>query len=125
MSSATWTAFTAPFFYRLVYLNNQEFIDEKIQQVTDLLNAQIETGKKLSEEYAGDAIAKARATAMDLSHKVQGYTGGAHKSSEPAKADGASDEKHGIDQSEFPSAPTSEPVHEEKPLDVAQEPIMA
>jgi len=129
---ATVTAFTAP----LIYLNNQEFIDEQIRQASEFANAQLDTGKKLTEQYAGEAAARARATANELSQKVQGYTG-SRKSPSPVSAPKpeleAKEEKDGAFEplndapaapsttldKEFPSAPTEEPVipkPEEEPL---------
>lgn len=94
----TVTAFTAP----LIYLQNQEFIDEQICQAGKLVNAQLANGRHLTEKYAGEAAARARATAGDLSQKVQVYTRGP-----PHAATTQTQEK-----SEFPAAPVHEPVHE-------------
>lgn len=85
----TITAFTAP----LIYLQNKEFIDEQICQGGKLVNAQIANGRQLTEKYAGEAAARARATAGDLSQKVQVYTRGAP-----------------TEKNEFPTAPVHEPV---------------
>jgi len=76
---ATITAFTAP----LIYINNKELIDEQIQRASDIVNAQLESTKKVTGKYAEDAAARARATAADLQTKVQAYTG---KTSPPASS---------------------------------------
>jgi hypothetical protein len=133
MLLATVTAFSAP----LIYLNNQEVIDDKIRQASEFANAQLESGRKVSEKYAGDAIARAQATAADLSQKVQGYASSrkspsptAAKSPEPTiKTEPADSVTHDAYNdlkdvpappttlnNEFPSAPSHEPSHEEDPL---------
>lgn len=92
---ATITAFTAP----LIYLQNQEFIDEQIRQGNELVNAQLANGRQLTEKYAGEAAARARATAGDLSQKVQGYTQNVRGTSPAATT-----------KREFPTAPVHEPA---------------
>ncbi|KAF8537593.1 Reticulon-domain-containing protein [Trichophaea hybrida] len=74
---ATFTAFTAP----LIYINNKELIDEQIQRASDIVNAQVESTKKVTGKYAEDAAARARATAADVQTRLQAYTG---KTSPPA-----------------------------------------
>lgn len=61
------------------------------------MNAQLANGRQLTEKYAGEAAARARSTAVDLSQKVQGYTRG----TSPV----ATTEKR-----EFPTAPVHEPA---------------
>jgi hypothetical protein len=91
----TITAFTAP----LIYLQNQELIDEQIRLGNELVNAQLANGRQLTEKYAGEAAARARATAGDLSQKVQGYTQNVRGTSPAATT-----------KREFPAAPVHEPA---------------
>lgn len=72
---STATAFAAP----LIYINNKELIDEQLRNASDFVNAKFDTTKKLTEKYAEDAAARAKATAADLQSKVHGYT---HKKAE-------------------------------------------
>lgn len=93
--SATVTAFSAP----LIYLQNQVFIDEKIRQGSEFVNSQLTNGRQLTEKFAGEAAARARATAGDLSQKVQGYTQNVRGTSPAATT-----------KREFPTAPVHQPV---------------
>lgn len=111
----TITAFTAP----LIYLNNKEFVDEQLHTVSEIVNTQIESGKKLTEQYAGEATARAKATAVDLSSKVQVYTGGL-KSTLPTATNSA---QHPHTESEFPSAPKNDPNIDN--VDRSAEPLLA
>lgn len=99
------TSFTAP----LIYINNQELIDAQISKASEFLNQQLNTGKQLSEKYAGEAAARAKATASDLTAKVQEYTGRKGSESSPA-----SPLQSRVAEPDFPTAPTDEPIkHEE------------
>jgi len=69
---ATTTAFTAP----LIYLNNKEVIDEQIEHFAEIINAQLDTGKKLTEKYAEDAMTQIKAKTADLQSKAHQYTNG-------------------------------------------------
>jgi len=110
---STITAFTAP----LIYINNQELIDEQIRKASDVVNQQLSSGKKLADKYAGDAINAAKATTADLTQKVQGYTGG-RKTSAPTSPSTASARDvlssaptpPSSNPTKFPDAPTTEPA---------------
>lgn len=95
---ATITAFSAP----LIYLQNQEFIDEQIRQGNEVVNAQLANGRQLTGKYAGEAAARARSTAVDLSQKVQGYTQNVRGTSPTATTT--------TEKREFPVAPAHEPT---------------
>jgi len=94
----TVTAFTAP----LIYLQNKDIIDEQICQANEFANAQLANGRQITEKYANDAAARARATAADLTHKVQEY---ASKKSPAVKSEAVS---HDGPSHEFPDVPRSE-----------------
>jgi len=129
----TVTAFTAP----LIYINNKEAIDEQLQHVSQLVNARVEHSKKLTEQYAGEAAARAKATAAELQSKVQEYTHSGRKSSETKKSatspvetvrstasarDILSDAPDAPkSEREFPTAPTKEP----SVGNLASEPLLA
>ncbi|KAI5797681.1 Reticulon-domain-containing protein [Geopyxis carbonaria] len=116
----TITAFTAP----LLYLNNKEFVDEQLHNVSEIVNAQLDSGKKLTEQYAGEAAARAKATAADLSSKVQGYTGGL-KSTQPTDINSVSEPSQGLaTDSEFPSVPKHD-FSVDKAHDAPIEPLLA
>lgn len=130
MLLATTTAFTAP----LIYLNNQQVIDEQLRRASNLVNEKLKTGRNLTEKYAKDALTAAQATTADLSQKVQGYT--ARKPTSPTKdhkapsAASARDflNKHddGIDH-KFPDAPTGDFNRSKVPEkhDPATDPLLA
>lgn len=101
---ATITAFTAP----LIYLQNQEFIDEKIRQGNELVNEQLNTGRELTVKYAGEAAARARSTAVDLSQKAQGYAQNVRGSSPAATSKPSTTST--ADKKEFPSVPVHDPA---------------
>ncbi|KAH0605877.1 uncharacterized protein H6S33_004334 [Morchella sextelata] len=101
--TATITAFTAP----LIYLQNQEFIDEKIRQGNELVNEQLNTGRELTVKYAGEAAARARSTAVDLSQKAQGYAQNVRGSSPAATSKPSTTSTA---DKEFPSVPVHEPA---------------
>lgn len=102
-SPATITAFTAP----LIYLQNQEFVDEKIRQGNEIVNKQLNTGRELTVKYAGEAAARARSTAVDLSQKAQGYAQNVRGSSPAASKPSTTST---ADEKEFPSVPVHEPA---------------
>lgn len=66
----TMIAFTGPYFY----LNNQEAIDAQINHYSDIANAKLTLARGQTERYAGEAANRARATASQLTEKVQTYT---------------------------------------------------
>ena len=97
---ATVSAFTMP----LIYINNKELIDGQVQHASDLVNAQLESTKKVTGKYAEDAAARARATAADLQSKVQAYTSKASPADTRAEVPSASVPDY---LSNAPNAPTT------------------
>jgi hypothetical protein len=91
----------------LIYLQNQEFIDEKIRQGNELVNEQLNTGRELTVKYAGEAAARARSTAVDLSQKAQGYAQNVRGSSPAATSKPSTTSTA---DKEFPSVPVHEPA---------------
>ncbi|CAZ83119.1 unnamed protein product [Tuber melanosporum] len=97
----TITAFTAP----LIYLQNQEVIDEQIQWANEYANAQLANGRQIAEKYIDDASVRARATASELTQKVQGYAG--KKSPATEKSQASSLPENNSPSHEFPDVPKS------------------
>ncbi|KAI5848932.1 Reticulon-domain-containing protein [Tricharina praecox] len=110
---ATVTAFTAP----LIYINNKELIDEQIQRVSDMVNSQVETTKKLTGKYAEEAAVRAKATAADLQSKVQTYTKSTSKKPEAPSTTSAHEylSKDSEVVHDYPAVPSHEP-HVNEPL---------
>jgi len=117
---ATTTAFTAP----LIYINNQEVIDEQINHLAELVNAQLDSGKKLTEKYAGDAITQIKAKTADLQSKAQEYTNG--KKAVHTNGTNGTNGTHSkpaastLNAHDFLSDAPDAPTHE--PFDASQEP---
>jgi secreted trypsin-like serine protease len=112
----------------LIYLNNKELIDEQLSNVSDYVNTQLDTTKKITGKYAEDAAACAKATAADLQLKVQGYTQkktetNGHSKANPATVHAHDSLSNGSSSvsAEFPDVPIDEPSLG----DAAQEPILA
>ncbi|PWW74571.1 hypothetical protein C7212DRAFT_209511, partial [Tuber magnatum] len=118
----TITAFTAP----LIYLQNQEVIDEQIQWANEYANAQLANGRQMAEKYIDDASMRARATATELTQKVQSYAG--KKSPTTEKSQASSLSENNSPAHEFPDAPKSDIPAVDGESDVkaaAPEPILA
>jgi hypothetical protein len=117
----TVTAFTAP----LIYINNQELIDDQIRRASEMANAQFDSTKKLTGKYAEDAAARARATATELQAKVQGYASSAKssvKKTDGPATDTAHEHSNGKEHHEYPQVPTTEPQAAQP---AADEPLLA
>ncbi|KAF8455289.1 Reticulon-domain-containing protein [Kalaharituber pfeilii] len=107
---ATIAVFSGPY----IYLNNQELIDAQINHYSEIANHKFIEARGYSEQYAGEAVHRARATATQLTEKVQNYT-----------SRRASGQQH-VNANNFPSAPTHEPApayqsvaHHEQPAPIA------
>ena len=90
----------------MVYLQNKDIIDEQICQANEFANAQLANGRQITEKYANDAAARARATAADLTQKVHEYA--SKKSPTVEKSQAASFSQHDGPSHEFPDVPRSE-----------------
>lgn len=119
---ATVTAFTAP----LAYLQNQELVDEQIQWANEYANAQLVNGRQIAEKYIDEASVRARATAVELTQKVQVYAG--KKSPTAEKSQASPHSANNGPSHQFPDAPKSDfpAVDDESDAKVAApEPILA
>lgn len=96
----TIMAFTGPY----VYINNQEAIDAQLAHYSEFANHKINEARGYGEQYAGEAVNRARETAFQLSDRVQTYT-----SRKPSAAT-ATPEKPALNTTDFPVAPSSEPL---------------
>jgi len=90
-------AFTAP----LVYLQNQEAIDEQLSQISEIVNQKLTHARGMSEKYAQDAAAQARAATAQLGERFHEITAG-RKSPTPA-----------VKNEKEPIAPVSSSIREE------------
>jgi len=63
-------AFTGP----LVYLNNQEAIDEQIHHISEIVNEKLSHARDVGNKYAEDAAARVQVVGSQLSEKVQTFT---------------------------------------------------
>jgi len=118
----TVTAFTAP----LAYLQNQELVDEQIQWANEYANAQLVNGRQIAEKYIDEASVRARATAVELTQKVQVYAG--KKSPTAEKSQTSPQSANNGPSHQFPDAPKSDfpAVDDESDAKVAApEPILA
>jgi ABC-type nitrate/sulfonate/bicarbonate transport system substrate-binding protein len=95
-------AVTIAFFAPLVYINNREIIDEQIDQAQKMVNAQASQVRELAHQHTAQATDFVKQYASDYSSKAQEYIG--HKNKlHPAS---------GVKRSDFPQAPTEDPVRQ-------------
>jgi len=91
----TVAVFTGPY----IYLNNQELIDAQLNHYSDIANSKLIEARGYGEQYAGEAISRARVTATELREKVQNYT---NKASGP--------QLRTVNPTDFPTTPAQEPA---------------
>ncbi|KAI5797991.1 Reticulon-domain-containing protein [Peziza echinospora] len=96
----TIMVFTGPY----IYINNQDAIDAQIAHYSDFANHKLIEARGLGEQYAGEAVIRARETAFQLSDKVQNYT---------TRRPAATAEKTELNANNFPSVPATEPLLQE------------
>jgi hypothetical protein len=103
----TIMVFTGPY----IYINNQDAIDAQIAHYSDFANHKLIEARGLGEQYAGEAVIRARETAFQLSDKVQNYT---------ARKPTATVEKTELNANSFPTVPATEPLlkeyHQQEPI---------
>lgn len=107
----TVIAFIAP----LIYVSNQELIDEQLKNVSDIVNAQTAQVRNVVQEQTSQVASLGKQYAGDYTGKVQDMLRGS--SGAPSMAPPKAEKKP-----EFPSAPTDEPVKTEFPS-VPEEPL--
>lgn len=100
MQTATIAAFTGPY----IYINNQEQIDAQINHYSDIANSKLLEARGYSEQYAGEAVSRAKATATQLTEKVQNYT------NRKASASHGNLAQSDINPADFPRAPAQQPL---------------
>ena len=98
----------------LVYISNQEIIDEQIAELQQLLNAQANHAKELANQQTFRAKGLVKQYANDYTTKAHGYIGNRHSASpEVAKAPAVKVEPASptkVTTTDFPEAPKTEPV---------------
>ena len=102
---------TTAYFVPLVYITNQEFIDEQVANASDILNKQATQVKSAAGEHTSRLTSSAKSYASEYTTKAQEYVGSAKpKAHSPPPAYGEKD---------FPAAPKAEPapgVKSEEPI---------
>lgn len=111
----------------LIYVNNKEIIDQQIENITHVINAQATQVKEIAGHHAERASSTVKAYAGDYSAKAQNYIGNArgrsispevNTSSSPPTKNEPGDVPN-YSSSDFPHAPKQEPTpgttsHEEQ-----------
>ena len=108
---------TFAFFIPLVYIKNQQLIDEHLANAQDLLNKQATQVKDLASQHTGKAMEMSQSAFKDYQAKASEMMGSAKKAAvdkgyvsgeTAAKAPGA--ENGSVKKEDFPAAPVSEPA---------------
>lgn len=106
-------AVTTIYFVPLIYISEKEIIDEQLDNMSKMVNAQTAQMKDLAAHHTANATESLKAYTGDLSKQAQEYIGSARRSISPAArraAATASDLKNKVTPSDFPSAPKQEPT---------------
>ncbi|RPA81916.1 hypothetical protein BJ508DRAFT_414400 [Ascobolus immersus RN42] len=101
--TSTILAFSVP----LVYLKNQEVIDQQIAHLSEIINAQLNQAKEVGGKYANEYTAQAKQAAGNLTGKVQELTGA---KKEQVKKPYRDETEPAVRESDFPSVPIAAPV---------------
>jgi Reticulon len=102
----------------LIYLSNQEFIDEHLRNAGNRINEQTAQLKDMAAQHTGRATENMRQSASEYTHKFQELVGTAqHRVRQ--KTGGAPLVK----SSDFPSAPQDEPATSAPQIKSAPEPV--
>ena len=99
--------FTGPY----IYINNQDAIDAQIAHYSDFANHKLVEARGIGEQYAGEAVNRARETAFQLSDKVQNYT--TRKPTGSLERSDVNPANFPNTPTNFPNAPTNEPLLQE------------
>ena len=102
----------------LIYMTNQEFIDQQLENVSGIINTQANQVRDLAGHHAGRASNTVKAYAGDYTSKASSYIGSARGrsnspelsySSNPPKQSGPGSPPN-YSPSDFPHAPKQEPT---------------
>lgn len=107
-------AATVVFFVPLVYVSNQELIDQQLKQATELIDSQTAQVRDVASKQMEQVSAIGKQYAGDYTHKVQdllnGKTPSRQKIDKPEQAVPATNEPSFSVTPKFPEAPTEEPL---------------
>jgi hypothetical protein len=110
----------------LIYISNQEIIDEQIAEIQQLLNSQANHAKELANQQTTRATGLVKQYANDYTTKAHEYIGNRRSASpEVAKAPAVKVEPASpakIQTTDFPEAPKTEPVAATPESEVEPEP---
>jgi ABC-type multidrug transport system fused ATPase/permease subunit len=130
-----WTfsllAVTVAYLGPLVYISNQEIVDEQIDNVHQMINYQANHVKDLAGQQTAHATVLVKQYVGDYSAKAQEYIGRSRSASpELSKAPAAikaepSSPQSNVQQTDFPEAPRDEPISEPPAPEIKSELIPA
>jgi len=101
--TSTVLAFTVP----LVYLKNQEVIDQQIAHLSEIINAQLNQAKQVGGKYANEYTIQAKQAAGQWTGKIQELTGAKKEEVKKPYRDEVEPE---LKDSDFPTVPAVAPV---------------
>jgi uncharacterized protein YjbJ (UPF0337 family) len=98
--TSTVLVFTVP----LVYLKNQEVIDQQIARLSEIINAQLNQAKQVSGKYANEYTTQAKQAAGQWTGKIQELTGAKKEEVKKPYRDEVEPE---LKDSDFPAVPVA------------------
>jgi hypothetical protein len=112
------TAYLGP----LIYVSNKEFIDEQIEGIQEIINAQTLQVKEMAESQTAHATGMVKQYIGDYRAKAHDYvvaTRSRQASPEAEiKREPRAEREPAVQQYDFPQAPRDEPVAEQKTEDI-------
>ncbi|KAL8968163.1 MAG: hypothetical protein Q9183_002591 [Haloplaca sp. 2 TL-2023] len=98
----------------LVYMSNKEFIDNHLENATNVVNSQATQVRDLAGQHTSRATSAMKTYAGDYTSKAQNYIGSARGSASPKAANSGATAGPGsapaYTSSDFPHAPKQEPT---------------